>query len=205
LSTCARIALYADDLLYIHRNRSADCDVHIQTDCDAICEHYKTLQLSINPSKTKLLHVVRARGRCSVSLPVVTVTGTSLVPVHSLKYLGVVFDYNFNYGLHTITNVCRVKKTVGFLVRVFRKALSRATWLLMYKVLCRVILLYCCETTYPTRACDRTALERCQKYCCRLILRNFDHNVTYDSMLTLLGLDPLYLGTCIRLSALTVT
>ena len=54
------------------------------------------------------------------------------------------------------------------------------------------MLLYCCESTYPTRVSDRICLDRVQKYCARLFLRDFRRDVSYSDLLSRLNWEPLY-------------
>lgn len=84
------------------------------------------------------------------------------------------------------------------MVRIFRKSVSANGLMRIYNVLFLPYLLYAIECLYPTRKGDRTVLERTQKFSIRLILKNFNRDVSYDTLLSTAKMRAIYHTVFIR-------
>ena len=124
--------------------------------------------------------------------PSLTLDGVSITRADTVRYLGVTVDSTLSYRAHTVAVCAKVKKSVCALHRTFKRCVSVSVLCTLFKVLLRVSLLYCCETTYPTFACDRLRLERTQKFACRLLLGDFRQTSSYDGLLSELRMQALW-------------
>lgn len=198
LNPKSRIILFADDCCLVCPISDQASVLHMQQDFDSVVSHIQTqLHLSINPLKTKILHIKRPHCRNLIA-PVITIDHNQIDIVDKQKYLGITLDSNFNYHCHTV-NVCsQVKRAIGVFDRRFGRFVPQSVYVYLYIMLFRSILLYCIGIWYPATIYGRNLLEKTQKYVCRLILRNFDHAVNYDSLLSMLNLTPLYSYVFVR-------
>ena len=158
---------------------------------------YVALRLSINASKTKLLIFSRPRF-VSSSTPQLFVNGVQLEAVSSVRYLGVTLYSKLTYVSHTYETVAKVKRSFGYLCSRFRNSVSKAILSYFFVTLFRSVLVYAIEAYYPRVDYGRKAIEKCQKFACRLILRNYSRSVTYSSLLSSLNWQPVYKYVFVR-------
>ena len=76
-------------------------------------------RLLLNPGKTKLI-VYGSRQLMMDKLPVfhLSLLGNDLVPVQTVKDLGVTFDKNLTFNDHTVKTVCSCMSALGQINRV---------------------------------------------------------------------------------------
>ena len=108
------------------------------------------------------------------------VNNTLIERVQSYKYLGVHVDPKLSFDLHFRNKVASAKRMLGCLSRVVRKHVPSII-AKVYMAVIRPSLLYAIPISYPYYERDKCALEKVQKYACKLSLNRF--NLPYDTML----------------------
>ena len=119
LSPDTKILLYADDiLLYSPIYQSSGISI-FQSDVDSISQWVSQSGLRLNAAKTKLVLFSRKRHPPPITL---SIDGTPILQVNSIKYLGVILSHDLSWARH-IDSVCMTAKhRVGFLYRQFHLA-----------------------------------------------------------------------------------
>ena len=112
VSPDTKILLYADDiLLYSPIYQSSDILI-FQSDVDSISQWVSQSGLRLNAAKTKLVLFSRKRHPPPITL---SIDGTPIPQVNSIKYLGVILSHDLSWARH-IDSVCMTAKHhVGFL------------------------------------------------------------------------------------------
>ena len=88
-----------------------------------------------------------------------------------IKDLGVIFDENLDFGVHTVHIAERINKAYSMLWLIKRnfKEIGREAFLLLYKHLVRSHLEYCNFVWATYKKCYIDKLEKVQKRCKKMI------------------------------------
>ena len=116
--------------------------------------------------------------------PCITVGGTPLTSVSSVKYLGLQIHSDLSWSPH-VANLCiKARRLIGLLYRRFGKHADSATLLQLYKSFIRPHLEYCSVVWSPYLLRDIESLEKVQHFVLRVCLKNWscdrDHLYTHD-------------------------
>ncbi|KAI5646221.1 reverse transcriptase (RNA-dependent DNA polymerase) domain-containing protein [Phthorimaea operculella] len=150
---------YADDTCLI----SAANDLHIasknlQCDFDNVCRWSHDAGLVLNADKTKLLHISSSHNISGEKLAIIahthlclhvnsnynvtyTCSCPSLEEVSSQKYLGLIIDNRFNWGVH-IEHVCNKLRAVLAKFYVINNRIPFSVKLAMYNALAESVISY---------------------------------------------------------------
>ena len=174
---------FADDLAYVKTLDRAESETELREDLKIISGHFSSLSLNPNLYKTKymILSVSTTPPPSALSLVApLYVNNTLIERVQSYKYLGVHVDPKLSFDLHVRNKVASAKRMLGCLSRVVRKHVPSII-AKVYMAVIRPSLLYAIPISYPYYERDKCALEKVQKYACKLSLNRF--NLPYDTML----------------------
>ena len=130
-------------------------------------------RLLLNPDKAKLIVHGNWQSRFSSHLLV-----KELVPVDSVKDLGVVFDSKLSFSDHTTKTVSSCMSALGQISpvkHVFRKGILVA--LINSLVFLQVVFSYCSSVWSNTSASNISKLQGVQNFAARIVsrTRKFDH------------------------------
>ena len=189
----ATIFGYADDLLLISPLHNQLHFRNLQVDIDLVCTFLNNARhLDLNATKSQLLYIKRSSSSAAPFPGSLSINGSPIVPVVNLKYLGVIFDTYLTFHDHIIGKCSLVKRHVAACMRIFRKSISLESRLIIYKCLLRCHLMYCIEAVYPSRDTDRVFVERTQKFCVRYITNSWSRDTSYDQLLSICNIDPIW-------------
>ena len=100
LSPCARLLLFADDILLLHPLSSSSCWGVLQDDLNLITSWLTHNSLSVNPSKSKYM-IFSFKSQADFDyLPPLLLNNVSLERVYSFKYLGLQFSPSMSWSNH---------------------------------------------------------------------------------------------------------
>ena len=178
LESC--MSLFADDIA-LHRCIKSPLDYwKLQLDITALVDWISRHHLSLQPSKCCYMLITRKKA-CSIPPPILYVSGTPLLSVSSVRYLGVQLNSDLSWSPH-ISNLCaKARRLVGVLYRRFYKHANTSTLLHLYKSFIRPHLEYCAIVWDPHLLKDVDALEKVQRFALRMCLKSWslDHNQLY--------------------------
>ena len=104
LSPCARLFLFADDILLLHPLSSSSCWGVLQDDLNLITSWLTHNSLSVNPSKSKYM-IFSFKSQADFDyLPPLLLNHVSLERVYSFKYLGLQFSPSMSWSNHNFSN-----------------------------------------------------------------------------------------------------
>ena len=147
LSQDSKLLLYANDILLYSPIRHPSDFTSIQSDVDSISQCVCQSGLRLNVAKTRFVLFSRQRHPLSTSL---TLDGSPIPQVSSVKYLGVILSKDLTWNDH-INSVCLdAKRRVGFLYRQFHLAGTPCLYQL-YKSLVLPTLDYCSSVWIPAQ------------------------------------------------------
>ena len=141
LSLCARLFLFADDIILLHPLPSSSCWGPLQDDLKLITSWLTHNSLSVNPSKSKYM-IFSFKSQADFDyLPPLLLNHVSLERVYSFKYLGLQFSPSMSWSNHISQVIKKAKRLLGLIYRHFYKSSSK-TLLSLYVTLVRSILEY---------------------------------------------------------------
>ena len=144
--------------------------------------------LNFNSSKCKYIVVSRKRAPLVPDVPLL-LFGSALERVDSYKYLGVLLSDDLSWSLQ-VKSVCQKAWCIlGLLYRRFYGLASQESLKQLYLSLMRPHLEYACQVWDPHLSKDKNALEKVQKFACKLATSKWDSS--YNELLSLLYLKPL--------------
>ncbi len=173
LSELSQIILYADDLV-LYRPISTPSDYRaLQDDIAAIENWTLDNSLQFNTSKCKYMIISRRRSP-EMQVPSLTLNGLPLERVETFKYLGLLLSTDLSWSRH-IESVCsRAKKVLGLLYRQYYNHVDTKAIRQLYISLVRPHLEYGCTVWDPHTSKDIKALEKVQKFACRMATKRWD-------------------------------
>ena len=144
---------------------------------------------NFNSSKCKYMVVSRKRAPLVPDVPL-PLFGSALERVDSYKYLGVLLSGDLSWSLQ-VESVCqKAQRILGLLYRKFYGLASQESLKQLYLSLVHPHLEYVCQVWDPHLSNkDKNALEKVQKFACKLATSKWDSS--YNELLRLLDLKPL--------------
>lgn len=173
LSQDSQIILYADDLL-LFRPISTSADyVALQKDISELEPWTVNNSLQFNTAKCN--YMVITRRRCpTLPLNPLILNGVTLKQVDMFKYLGLLITSDLSWSRH-IDSICsRAKRILGMLYRQYYHNVDCNTMRCLYLSLVRPHLEYGCSVWDPHTQKDIQALERVQKFACKMATQNWN-------------------------------
>ena len=144
--------------------------------------------LDFNISKCKFMIVSRKRSPPEPVVPL-KLFDSALDRVDNYKYLGVLLTDNLSWSMQ-VESVCqKARRVLGLLYRRFYGQASQETLKQLYLALVRPHLDYACQVWDPHLLKDKTALEKIQKFACKLATSKWESG--YEDLLSLMELQPL--------------
>lgn len=122
-------------------------------------------QMKISSEKTYILHIGKNNPRDQYKLDNITIK-----EVESIRDLGIIIDNKLKFTEH----YSKIIRNTYFRMRtIFKVVKSRSikTWILVYKSYIRPLLEYALETWNPQLKKDICAIEKCQKYFTKILLK----------------------------------
>ena len=114
---------------------------------------------------------------------------SALERVDSYKYLGVLLTDDLSWSMQ-VESVCqKARRVLGLLYRRFYGQASQESLKQLYLSLVRPHLEYACQVWDPHLSKDTNALEKVQKFACKLATAKWDSS--YEELLILMELKPL--------------
>jgi hypothetical protein len=171
ISTGSKISLFADDIA-LYRSILSDMDYSIlQSDVSVIVSWINSALLSLQPAKCCYMLISRKKNH--LPPPCITVEGTPLALVSSVKYLGLQIHSDLSWSPH-VANLCiKARRLIGLLYRRFGKHADLVTLLQLYKSFIRPHLEYCSIVWNPHLIRDIEPLEKVQRFALRVIFLLF--------------------------------
>ena len=141
ISDEANSIVYADDTNLIVVGNTIE-----ETTCTAnivlgkYSNYFNMNKLSLNEAKTK--YMIFTQKRCSSNTPVLTINGSLLERVSTIKFLGVVLNDKLDWKDHKLYIKTKISKNIGIINRC-RKILNLDNVLSMYNCFVLPYLTYC--------------------------------------------------------------
>lgn len=179
--------LFADDLKIVSSRPKNSPISHLQTAIDSLsvwCNHW---QMTINSSKTVILHPGRTN-------PCLTYTyiNSALTSCKSVRDLGVLLAHDLSFRDHIVHITTKATKCINFLF-IALKTKSSDVLIHAYKSYCLPILDYCCPVYFPPQQYLVQMIERVQSYFLRRL--QYRCNITLNS----------YAAACIHFDLVPLT
>ena len=175
------IVLFADDILVYRSIYSVDDEVRLQTDLDRIHDWCTTHQMTLNTTKTKVMHITRKR--ILQQYPIYTMNHEQLNHIPSHKYLGIIISSDLRWNLHVNSVVARANRLLGFIRTIARGASTQALFCL-YRSLVLPILEYGIPAWHPHTAAQEHKLEQVQRAATRMALHQRRCEMSYEERLS---------------------
>ena len=200
LSGTFKVILYTDDLALHRPITSANEYYVLQEDITAIENWTAAKNLQFNISKCRYMMISRRRTP-EIQVPPLTLNGVPLERVETFKYLGLLLSSDLSWSNH-IDSVCsRAKRILGLLYRQYYHHADSEAIRQLYISLVRPHLEYGYTVWDPHTHKNKEALEKVQKFACRMATKRWDAG--YDELLDLLNLPSLmYRRTHLKLCQL---
>ena len=198
LSGTSKVILCADDLA-LHRPITSANDYYVlQEDITAIENWTAANNLQFNISKCKYMMISRRRTP-DIKVPPLTLNGVPLERVETFKYLGLLLSSDLSWSNHI--DAVRAKRILGLLYRQYYRHADSEAIRQLYISLVRPHLEYGCTVWDPHTHKNKEALEKVQKFACRMATKRWDAG--YEELLDLLNLPSLvYRRTHLKLCQL---
>ena len=150
------LVAYADDITLIHHVLPNGTNL-IQDEFENLKEWASTLGLRINAQKTKVMTI--RRGPLLQNLPSLSLNGTPIERVDSIKILGIIFDFNLKWKSQVSSVVNKCSKAFGLVRKVANigcsdKDLSKLYIAFVYSIMAYAIPVYIDMTTSEFNALE---------------------------------------------------
>lgn len=172
ISPGSSISLFADDIA-LYRPILTVLDYSIlQNDVSSLAVWINNSLLALQPAKCNYMLISR-RSSPRLPPPNISVQGSPLSLVSSVKYLGILINSDLSWSPH-VSNLCnKVRKLVGLLYRRFYKHADSSTLLTLYKAFIRPHLEYNSIVWDPYLIGDINSLEKIQRFALRVCLKSW--------------------------------
>ncbi len=182
LSHGANILMFADDLVLVKPIPTLETEEELCKDIQIIDHGFNDLFLSLTPAKCHYLICSLAPSAPTDLMHVPSIRGINLTRVDSLKYLGSIIDRRMAFDANAKSVAIKAKRTLGVLYRSVGQFAGQERFRRLYVAKILPILTYAINVTFPRFQKDWTALEKVNRYACRLILN--DYTSSYQDLLT---------------------
>ena len=180
--------LFTDDVL-LYRIITCVADYHLLQELICRIEQWSTKNyLDFNTSKCIYMIVLRKRNPPVPDVPL-HLFGSTLERVDCYKYLGVLLTDDLSWSMHAETVCQKVRRVLGLLYRRFYGHASQESLKQLYLSLVLPHLEYACQVWDPHLSKDINALEKVQKFACKLATAKWD--CSYEELLGLMQLKSL--------------
>ena len=174
VSNC-KLSMYADDTkLFKTISVKDDCTL-LQNDLNSIAKWADSWQMTLNPSKTKLLTI----GNCKVQFDYV-LHGKDIEKVSHINDIGVTIQSNLKFTTHCTNTLKKAYYVIRTIFTTF-KGHNHSFYMKMYTCYVRPILEYASQIWSPVLITNIDRIERVQRYYTRrLCSRNDDYMQRLD-------------------------
>jgi Reverse transcriptase (RNA-dependent DNA polymerase)/Endonuclease/Exonuclease/phosphatase family len=165
--------LYADDIkIFTPISLQSDLAL-LALDLGSVDEYLKSIGLSINIEKSRVVHFSRSSN--TISIPF-TVNGQVIVEAQSFTDLGVHFDRRLDFRSHIIQSTLSSYRILGFVLRTSRLLTHPSSIRLLYGAFVLSKLEYCSVVWSPHSAFHTNHIEKVQKAYLRFLYqKTFSH------------------------------
>ncbi|KAK2578997.1 hypothetical protein KPH14_012659 [Odynerus spinipes] len=160
-----------DLAIYAHSFPAIVAAKQLQIHINMLEKFYQAWKITVNKGKTEVIVFARKVNDRKIIQPI-TVYGHPIVPVHTVKYLGVHLDSKLTFYLHTkhiIRKVYAVVKKI-YPLMIHDSALTSNNKKLIYKMLIRPIIAYAAPVWCSMANTHMKKLQILQNKCLRMIL-----------------------------------
>ena len=185
--------LFADDLKIFKSIRSNDDALTLQKALSEFAKWCALNDLNLNPAKCKFITFSRSR---FASIPAYTLNSVSIEQVTSIRDLGVIFDQKMSFTEHINYTVNKANQLLGFIRRTCLGFTSVNTFVTLYNMIVKPILMYSSIVWSPIYTTHINKLESVQHKFFRIMAPRLrlpdpflDHN--YSSISNALNLPTL--------------
>ena len=156
--------MFADDTKIFHFIRNRDDHATLQNDLNLLYDWSVRWQLKFNISKCKHVHFGPVHQFGSYYL-----NGIEIDSVESQKDLGILFDHQLKFHLHTTDVAAKANRLLGLIRRCFDH-LNSDMLVKLFVTVVRPTLEYCNSVWGPSLVLDQRKIERVQRRATRLLL-----------------------------------
>jgi len=184
------VAMFADDtkLYSAIQDPPDEYTRDLQSDIDRLQAWASRMQMLFHPDKCVTMHLGRNIPHHEYTMQKQDGTPYTLKTVDKEKDLGVLIDHKLTFSQHIQAQVNKASRTLGALKHTY-SAISKESFLLLYKSLVRPHLEYASVVWSPSLKRDKDAIERVQRRATRMV-QGLSH-LSYPERLTELKLPTL--------------
>ena len=179
----SKIRLFADDCIIYRKIKSSEDRSILQKDLDKISAWIVSNKMDVNTGKCKQITFTRRRNQDYRSY---SLLGENISKVSDLKYLGVNFTSNLDWGLHIDQVVGKSFKTLHWVMRNIKES-KKETKEMAYMTMVRPVLEYATSVWDPYGKNDSIKLEKVQRKAARYTLGKHRRGESVTAMLESLG------------------
>jgi len=166
----SKVSFFADDTRLSKHIASMSDVGQLQDDLDNVVRWSKENNMQLHEDKFELTSHKATPNPSLFQLPFVAYeavsysvsSGEKLVPVQTVRDLGVTITDDLSWSLHVSNSVKKARNTSAWVFSVF-KTREPVPMLTLYKSLVRSIMEYCCPLWSPSKVGDIQALESIQR------------------------------------------
>ena len=192
ISDDATSIVYADDTnLVIVGNNIEEATNRANIVLNKYANYFNMNKLSLNETKTK--YMVFSQKKCSSNTPLLTINGSSLERVHTIKFLGVILNDKLDWKDHKIYIKTKISKNIG-IINKCRKILNLKDVLSMYNCFVLPYLSYCLPLWGSLEVQNSDIVKKAQNKVVRLMANTKRTHKAWDKLidLNILPIDDLY-------------
>lgn len=174
VSTNSQLFKYADDVTLIHWYKNKEDSV-LQLEVNNINDWSARHQLTINPTKTKLIHFCGSKMRIP---PNISLNDINIEIVDNCNLLGVIISSNLKWNAHVNYTLKKSSKRIFFLVLLRRAGIAKNSIITFYNAMIRSILTYSFVATCNMPAYLFDKLIKFERRCSYVIGSNLETNIS---------------------------
>jgi hypothetical protein len=183
LNPGSELIMYADDMCLCHPLIDESSTQHLQEDVNRVNTKIEDLELRLNIGKCKYQILTLQRNASSADISL-TLKGENLERTSCYQYLGINIDDHLSFSSQSNKAAIKTKSAIGVLNRTLRKWAPKEVFREAVVKIALPIFFYGIEVWFPPAEKDKNRLEHVLKFAARLSLNNFDHNTTYQQLLS---------------------
>lgn len=179
----SKVRLFADDCLLYRPIYSANDQLSLQRDLDALVEWSKKWGMKFNAKKCESIRMCRKRNPLT---RMYTISGQILQEVSSARYLGVNITNKLDWSRHVALTTKKANGTLAFLRRNL-KTCPRKIKENAFTTLVRPVLEYGAAVWDPRLSKDIASIEMVQRRAARFVTNDYTRTSSVTNMLKNLG------------------